>query len=254
MVSIILSGCMGHMGQMVTKAASQTDDVKIVAGVDKASGDPGGYPLYDDISKCAEKADAVIDFSAAAAVDSLLEYGRKTKTPLILCATGYSDEQLHRIDEASKDVAIFRSANMSFGISVLSQILKKNAAKLAEAGFDIEILEKHHNLKKDAPSGTALLLADAISSGLDEEYPYVYDRSKRSEKRPHNEIGISAIRGGTIPGDHDVIFAGEDEVVTFSHRAYSKAVFAKGAVQAARFMKGKGPGRYDMQAVVEASG
>ncbi len=253
MVRIILSGCMGHMGQMVTRIVSQTDDVQIVAGVDKASGDSGGYPLYDDISKCSEEADVVIDFSAAAAIDSLLEYGKRTKTPLILCATGYSDDQLSCIDSASKEVAVFRSANMSFGISVLSRILKQNAAKLAGAGFDIEILEKHHNLKKDAPSGTALLLADAISSGLDEKYSYVYDRSARSEKRPHNEIGISAIRGGTIPGDHDVIFAGEDEVVTFSHRAYSKAVFAKGAVQAARYMKGREPGRYDMQDVVEAS-
>ncbi len=250
MVKVIVSGCNGHMGQTVARIVSGTKDAEIVAGVDKYTGPETGFPVYDDISKVAEQADVVIDFSAAGALDGLLEYGKKNGTPLVLCTTGYTDEQKAKIEEASGDIAILRSANMSLGINVLAKLLNEAVKQFAPAGFDIEIVEKHHNLKKDAPSGTALLLADAVNEGADGKYKYVYDRSERSEARPHDEIGISAVRGGTIPGDHDVIFAGEDEVITFSHRAYSKAVFAKGAVQAAMFIKGKAPGMYSMKDVI----
>lgn len=250
MIRIIICGCNGHMGQTVTRIAGEREDTEVVAGIDKYKGVENKYPVYDDLSECDVKADAVIDFSAPAALTGLLEYGRKTGTPLIICSTGYTKEQIAEIDAASKEVAILRSANMSLGVNVLAKLITQAVKELAPAGFDVEIVEKHHNLKKDAPSGTALYLADAVNEGADGRYRYVYDRSQRSEKRPQDEIGISAVRGGNIPGDHDVIFAGEDEVVTFSHRAYSKAVFAKGAVQAAVYMCGKGPGMYSMQDVI----
>ncbi len=250
MVRIIMSGCNGHMGQVITRIVSERDDCEIVAGIDKYRGRENGYPVYDAIGDCKETADAVIDFSAPAALDDLLEYGKKTKTALILCTTGYSDEQKAAIEEASKGVAILRSANMSLGVNVMAKLITEAVKQLAPAGFDIEIVEKHHNLKKDAPSGTALFLADAANEGADNRYKYVFDRSQRSEKRPQDEIGISAVRGGNIPGDHDVIFAGEDEVITFSHTAYSKAVFGKGAVMAALKMKGREPGLYDMNSVL----
>ena len=250
MIRIIICGCNGHMGQTVTRIADEREDTEVVAGIDKYKGVENKYPVYDDLSECDVKADAVIDFSAPAALTGLLEYGRKTGTPLIICSTGYTKEQIAEIDAASKEVAILRSANMSLGVNVLAKLITQAVKELAPAGFDVEIVEKHHNLKKDAPSGTALYLADAVNEGADGRYRYVYDRSQRSEKRPQDEIGISAVRGGNIPGDHDVIFAGEDEVVTFSHRAYSKAVFARGAVQAAVYMCGKGPGMYSMQDVI----
>ena len=250
MIRIIICGCNGHMGQTVTRIADEREDTEVVAGIDKYKGVENKYPVYDDLCECNVKADAVIDFSAPAALTGLLEYGRKTGTPLIICSTGYTKEQIAEIDAASKEVAILRSANMSLGVNVLAKLITQAVKELAPAGFDVEIVEKHHNLKKDAPSGTALYLADAVNEGADGRYRYVYDRSQRSEKRPQDEIGISAVRGGNIPGDHDVIFAGEDEVVTFSHRAYSKAVFARGAVQAAVYMCGKGPGMYSMQDVI----
>ena len=249
-----MSGCNGHMGQTITRIVSETDNAEIVAGVDKFQGRENTYPVYDDITKCTEEADVVIDFSAAAALESLLIYGKKTGIPLVLCTTGYTDEQKAAIDKASEEIPILRSANMSLGVNVIAKLLTEAAKQLAPAGFDIEIVEKHHNLKKDAPSGTALYLADAVNAGADDRFTYVYDRSSRSEARPKGEIGISAVRGGNIPGDHDVIFAGEDEVITFSHRAYSKAVFAKGAVQAAVYMKGKKAGMYSMQDVVAEPG
>ena len=250
MTRIIISGCNGHMGKNVERIASETEGVQVVAGIDINTASGGAFPVFSSISKCDIPADVVIDFSAPAALDSLLEYGREKKVPLVLCSTGYDEEAGKKIKEASKDVAILRSANMSLGVNLLASVLKEIAAKLSEAGFDIEIVEKHHRLKKDAPSGTALYLADCVNESLKEKFDYVYDRSPRSEKRPDKEIGISAVRGGTIPGDHDVIFAGEDEVITLSHRAYSKAVFAKGAVSAAIFLNGRGPGMYSMSDVI----
>ena len=195
-------------------------------------------------------ADCLIDFSAAPAVDKMLDYCVSRKLPCVLCTTGLSEEQLQKVKTSSEEVAILKSANMSLGINLLLKMLKEATAVLAAADFDIEIVEKHHNLKVDAPSGTALALADSINEELDQEYVYTYDRSTRREKRPKKEIGISAVRGGTIVGDHDVIFAGADEVITFSHRAYSKAVFGKGAVQAAKFLAGKPAGMYDMADVI----
>ena len=196
------------------------------------------------------EADCLIDFSTASAVDDLLAYCVEKKLPCVLCTTGLSEEQLGKVNEAAGSVAILRSANMSLGINLLMKLLKEAAAILAPAGFDMEIVEKHHNLKLDAPSGTALALADSINEEFDHSYEYVYDRSSRREKRPIKEIGISAVRGGTIVGDHDVIFAGQDEVITFSHTAYSKAIFGKGAVQAAKFLAGCSAGMYDMSDVI----
>lgn len=252
MVKVILHGCNGKMGHMITEMCSQEEDIRIVAGIDAChQGSGGEYPVYRDIYNCNIGADVVIDFSTASAVDSLLSYCVEKKIPCVLCTTGLSKEQLANVEEASKKTAVLRSANMTLGINLLMKLLKEAAATLAPAGFDIEIVEKHHNLKVDAPSGTAIALADAINEEMGEEYEYVYDRSKVRQKRDKKELGISAIRGGTIVGDHDVIFAGTDEVITFSHRAYSKGVFAKGALQAAKYIAGKPAGLYTMADVVE---
>lgn len=254
MVKIILHGCNGKMGRMITEMCSQDDDIEIVAGIDAFHQGAGGYPVYRDIYNCNIAADAVIDFSTAAAVDSLLNYCEERKLPCVLCTTGLSPEQIEHVKETAKKTAVLRSANMTLGINLLMKLLKEAAATLASAGFDIEIVEKHHNLKVDAPSGTAIALADVINDEMGGVYEYVYDRSGVRQKRDKKELGISAVRGGTIVGDHDVIFAGIDEVITFSHRAYSKGVFAKGAIQAAKFMKGKPAGLYDMSDVIEYQG
>lgn len=246
-----MHGCNGKMGQVITGIIAEDPDVEIVAGVDACDNIKNTYPVFPDIKDCDVKADAVIDFCAAAAVDGLLEYCVEKQVPCVLCTTGLSDEQLAAVEEAAKKVAILKSANMSLGINMLMKLLKEATNILAPAGFDIEIVEKHHNQKVDAPSGTALALADSINEELNNEYDYVYDRSQVREKRSKKEIGISAVRGGTIVGDHDVIFAGMDEVITFSHRAYSKSVFAKGAVQAAKFLAGKPAGKYDMSDVIQ---
>lgn len=251
MVKVILHGCNGKMGHIITELCSQDEEIEIVAGVDAMHQGSGVYPLYRDIYNCNITADAVIDFSTAAAVDSLLDYCVEKKIPCVLCTTGLSEKQLKHVEEASKRTAVLRSANMTLGINLLMKLLKEAAVPLANAGFDIEIVEKHHNLKVDAPSGTAIALADVINEELDGAYEYVYDRSKVQQKRDKRELGISAVRGGTIVGDHDVIFAGTEEVITFSHRAYSKGVFAKGAIQAAKFMAGKPAGLYTMSDVIE---
>lgn len=245
-----MHGCNGHMGQTITRLIEADPEIEIVAGVDKYQGIANTYPVFSDIAECDVQADAIIDFCNVSAVDGLLDYSVSKQIPVVVCTTGLSEEQLAKVKAASEKVAVLRSANMSLGINLLMKLLKEASAKLAPAGFDIEIVEKHHNLKLDAPSGTAVALADAINEEFDGEYEYVYDRSQRREKRAPKELGISAVRGGTIVGDHDVIFAGEDEVITFSHRAYSKAVFGKGAIQAAKFLAGKGAGMYDMSDVV----
>lgn len=252
MVRIIMHGCNGKMGQVISRLVAEDAEAELVAGVDARDDGHNPYPVFDRIGACTAEADCVIDFSAAAAVDGLLDYCVEKKLPCVLCTTGLSPEQLEKVELASKKVAILKSANMSLGINLLLKLVKKAADVLAPAGFDIEIVEKHHNLKVDAPSGTALALADSINEETGGAYGYVYDRSGRREKRPKKEIGISAVRGGTIVGDHDVIFAGSDEVITFSHSAYSKGVFGKGAVQAAKFLAGKPAGTYDMSNVIEA--
>lgn len=250
MIKVIMHGCNGKMGQVISSIVAVDPELTIVAGIDKVDNQQNPYPVFSDIFDCDVEADVVIDFSAAPAVDDLLDYCVEKKLPCVLCTTGLSKEQLAKITEASEKVAILKSANMSLGINLLLKLLKEAAGVLAPAGFDIEVVEKHHNQKVDAPSGTALALADSINAEFDNGYEYVYDRSGKREKRSAKEIGISAVRGGSIVGEHDVIFAGIDEVITFSHTAYSKAVFAKGAVQAAKFLAGKETGMYDMSQVV----
>lgn len=250
MVRVIMHGCNGRMGQVISNLIAQDEEVTLVAGVDAYDDGHNDYPVFKDITQCDVEADCLIDFSNASAVDKLLAYCAEKKLPCVLCTTGLSEAQLENMKKTSEKVAILKSANMSVGINLLMKILKDNSAVLAKAGFDIEIVEKHHNQKLDAPSGTALALADSINDSLDEKYDYVYDRSTRRAKRPEKEIGISAVRGGTIVGDHDVIFAGMDEVITLSHTAYSRAIFGKGAIQAAKYLAGKPAGMYDMSNVI----
>lgn len=250
MTKAIMHGCNGKMGQTIVGLVAEDAEIELVAGVDAYDEGKNSFPVFTNIEECDVPADVVIDFSAAPAVDGLLAYCVNRQIPCVLCTTGLSEEQLKKVEEASEKVAILKSANMSLGINMLMKLLKEAASILVPAGFDVEIVEKHHKLKVDAPSGTALALGDSIREALDGEYEYVYDRSNRRQKRPQAEIGFSAVRGGTIVGDHDVIFAGADEVITFSHSSYSKAVFGKGAVQAAKFLKGKPAGMYQMSDVI----
>ncbi|MCD7726035.1 MAG: 4-hydroxy-tetrahydrodipicolinate reductase [Clostridiales bacterium] len=250
MVRVIMHGCNGKMGQTIVGLIAADEEVEVAAGVDAFDAGGNDFPVFKNIAECTVEADVVIDFSAASAVDGLLDYCAAKGLPCVLCTTGLSERQLAKVQETSHKAAILKSANMSLGINMLLKLLKEATGILAPAGFDIEIVEKHHNQKVDAPSGTALALADSIKEELDDSYQYVYDRSQVREKRSRKEIGISAVRGGTIVGDHDVIFAGADEVITFSHRAYSKAVFGKGAIQAAKFLAGKPAGMYDMSDVI----
>lgn len=251
MVRLIMHGCNGKMGQVITKIVKEDENAEIVAGIDKYMGIPNDYPVFDTIQKCDVEADVVIDFSNASAVDELLDYCVEKQIPVVLCTTGLSEEQLSRVKAASEKVAVLKSANMSLGVNMLLKLLQDATKILAPAGFDIEIVEKHHNQKVDAPSGTALAMADSINEVLNNEYSYTYDRSQERRKRDKKEIGIMAVRGGTIVGEHEVIYAGEDEVIEFKHTAHSKAVFAKGAVEASKFLKGKGPGMYGMQDVIQ---
>ncbi len=251
MVKVIMHGCNGKMGQVITKIIKEDANAEIVAGIDKYMGIPNDYPVFESIEKCDVEADVVIDFSNAAAVDGLLDYCVEKQVPVVLCTTGLSEAQLARVQEASKKVAVLKSANMSLGVNMLLKLLQDATKILAPAGFDIEIVERHHNQKVDAPSGTALAMADSINAVLNDEYTYIYDRSQVRQKRDKKEIGISAVRGGTIVGEHEVIYAGEDEVIEFKHTAHSKAVFAKGAVEAGKFLKGKEAGLYSMQDVIQ---
>ena len=250
MVKIIMHGCNGHMGQVISGIVEKDPDAEIVAGIDIADQGKNSYPVFTDIDTCQVEADAIIDFSSAKATDKLLEYSAARQIPVVLCSTGLSQEQLAKVEETSRKVAVLKSANMSLGINTLLKLVQDAAKVLAAAGFDMEIVEKHHRLKVDAPSGTALALADSINEAMDNKYHYVYDRSQKREKRDDKEIGISAVRGGTIVGEHEIIFAGQDEVIEFKHTAYSKAIFGKGAVEAAKFLAGKPAGRYDMSDVI----
>lgn len=247
---IIMHGCNGHMGQVITGLAGEDDSLKIVAGVDVVDNRENGYPVFTSLADCQVEADVMIDFSSFKAADQVVDYCREKKLPLVLCTTGLTPDQLTRVGEASKETAILRSANMSLGINLLLKLLKEAAQILAPAGFDMEVEERHHKLKCDAPSGTALALADSLNEALGGAYHYTYDRSQRHQQRDPKEIGISALRGGTIVGEHDVLFAGADEVIEFKHTAHSKAVFGKGALEAARFLAGKGAGMYDMSDVI----
>ena len=250
MTRVIMHGCNGHMGRVITDLVSKDDDIEIVAGIDPFDDGHNTYPVFASIKDCDVKADAVIDFASAKAEDALLDYCVEKQIPVVLCTTGLSEEQLQKVEEASKKVAVLRSANMSLGINLLMQLLKEATKVLSPAGYDIEIVEKHHNQKLDAPSGTAIALADSINEAADGQYEYVYDRSQVRKKRDKKELGISAVRGGTIVGEHEVLFAGIDEVIEFKHTAYSRTVFGKGAVEAAKFLAGKESGKYDMSDVV----
>ena len=250
MTKILMHGCNGAMGRVISGLVKEMDQAQIVAGVDPFCQDSGDYPVFAALEECNVEVDVIIDFSSSKAVDALLDYCARAKMPCVLCTTGLSEEQLAKVKEAAQYTAILKSANMSLGINLLLKLLKDAAAVLAPAGFDIEVVEKHHRRKLDAPSGTAIALADSINEEMDHAYTYVYDRSTRRQQRDAKEIGLSAVRGGTIVGEHDVLFAGEDEVITFSHTAYSRNVFAKGAVEAAKFLKGKAEGLYDMSNVI----
>ena len=250
MIRIIMHGCNGKMGQVISGMIADDPELTMAAGIDPRDDGHNPYPVFSDISLCDVEADCLIDFSTASVVDKMLDYCVEQKLPCVLCTTGLSREQFAKVEAASKNVAILKSANMSLGINLLQSLLRKAAEVLGPAGFETEVVEKHHRLKLDAPSGTELALADSVNEALGGDYEYVFDRSDRRMRRPEKEIGISAVRGGTIVGEHDVIFAGTDEVITFSHTAYSKAVFGRGAVQAAKFLAGMPAGLYDMSNVI----
>lgn len=252
MTKVIIYGCNGKMGQVITGICQEDSELEIVAGVDVYDGIQNPYPVFANIADCDLAADVIIDFSNAQAVDALLDYCMNKQVPVVLCTTGLSDAQLEKVQQTAQKTAVLKSANMSLGINTLMDLLKKAVKVLAPAGFDIEIVEKHHNQKLDAPSGTALALADSMNEVMEESYAYQYDRTKERKKREKSEIGISSVRGGNIVGEHEVIFAGTDEVITFKHTAHSKAVFAKGAVEAAKYLAGKEAGMYDMADVIAA--
>jgi len=250
MTKVLVYGCNGFMGHVVCDLIREMDQVEVAAGVDVKEPEHASYPFFPSLEEVSTEVDVIIDFSAAAAVDSVLDYAVEKRIPLVECTTGLSAEQIAHLENASKQVAILRSANMSLGINTLLKLLKDAVRVLGDAGFDIDIVEKHHRRKLDAPSGTAIALADAVNEASDGRYTYTYDRSQRRMPRPSEEIGISAVRGGTIVGEHDVIFAGTDEVIEFRHTAYSRAVFGKGAISAAVFLSGKPAGLYDMSDVI----
>ncbi len=252
MTKIIMCGCNGHMGRVITGICKEDPEVEIVAGIDVYDEMKNEYPVFSNVEDCQVDADVIIDFSNVSVVDGLLDYSVKRQIPVVLCTTGLSEEQLEHVQEASRQVAVLKSANMSLGINTLMKLLAEAAKVLAPAGFDMEIVEKHHNQKLDAPSGTALALADSMCEALDEAYEYKYDRSQERKKREKHEIGIQAVRGGNIVGEHEVIFAGTDEVITLKHTATSKAVFGKGAVEAGKYLAGKPAGMYDMSHVIAA--
>ena len=246
MVKAIMHGCNGKMGQVITGLIKNDNMIEIVAGIDKYQEIQNDYPVFDSLKECNIEADVVIDFSNVTAMEELLEVCEEKQLPVVLCTTGLSEEQLEKVQKASERTAILRSANMSLGVNLLMKLLQEAAKVLSPAGFDIEIVEKHHNLKKDAPSGTAIMIAEALNNELDNKMTYVYDRHNVRRAREANEIGMHAIRGGTIVGEHDIIFAGHDEVITLSHSAASKEVFAAGSINAAVFIAGKESGLYDM--------
>lgn len=246
MPKIIMSGCNGRMGKTIVRLCAERNDLQIVAGFDLNTEKTADFPVYADPMEFSGTADVVIDFSNPASLDRLLPYCVSRRLPVVLCTTGYSEEQLQTIRSASESIPVFKSANMSVGINLLAKLVEQ-AASVLGGNFDLEIVERHHRMKLDAPSGTALMLADAAAKGLPHPSEYVYDRSGVRKLRDKNEIGISAVRGGTIVGEHEVIFAGTDEVIELKHSAYSRDVFANGALTAAAFLSGiTKPGMYDM--------
>lgn len=249
MTKIVMNGCNGKMGQVITRLVAEDDDCEIVAGFDVNDTIDNTYPVFTNPDEFTGEADVVIDFSHPSALTNVLNYCKKRKFPVILATTGFTNEQKQEFTDASKEIPVFFSANMSLGINLLIDLAKK-ATKLLEGNFDIEIVERHHNQKLDAPSGTALAIADAIDETLSFPAEYVYDRHAVRKKRKKTEIGLHAVRGGTIVGDHDIIFAGTDEVIELKHSAHSKEVFAVGAVKAAKFITNKPAGLYNMNDII----
>lgn len=249
MTNIAICGANGKMGKTIYSCIQDRDDCTVVAGIDLYTEQYADFPIVDSPSKLPVKPDVIIDFSNPASLDGLLDYCLSTGVPLVVASTGYSDEQIVQIKSAAEQIPVFFTFNMSLGINLLVQLAKKAAAVLGNQ-FDIEIVEKHHNQKIDAPSGTAIMLANAVNETLDNSKHYVYDRHSRRQKREKSEIGMHAIRGGTIVGEHDIIFAGHDEVITLSHSAASKTVFAEGSINAAVFLKDCSAGLYDMSDVL----
>lgn len=235
MPNIIISGCNGRMGQVVTRMCAEKEDMNVVAGFDLYTKQLSTYPVFATACEFTGDADVIIDFSNPASLADLLDYCVKTNTAIVICTTGHSEEQLSAIANAATKIPVFRSGNMSLGINLLTRLIKKAATVLGN-DYDVEVIERHHKMKVDAPSGTAIMLAQAAADGLPYEAEYVYERQSVRKQRGEHEIGISAVRGGTIVGEHDVIFCGADEVIEFSHKAYSREVFANGAVAAAKYM------------------
>ena len=245
MTRVIISGCNGKMGKVVAECISARNDCEVAAGID-ITGGSADFPLFSSPNDDLPEADVLIDFSHPSLLSPLLQLGKKRRMPLVLCTTGYSPNQVQDLTDSAKEIPIFYSRNMSLGINLLIELAKK-AEQVLGGSFDVEIIEKHHNQKIDAPSGTALMLADEIAdAGANKPYHYMYDRHSQRKKREPDEIGIHSIRGGTIVGEHDVIFAGRHEVITLSHSAQSKEVFASGAVNAAVFLAAQPAGLYDM--------
>ncbi|MEE0946594.1 MAG: 4-hydroxy-tetrahydrodipicolinate reductase [Acutalibacteraceae bacterium] len=249
MKKIILNGCFGRMGKVITQLAEMSECTEICAGVDAFSTGNAVFSTYNNISDVKEKGDVIIDFSNPAALDGLLSFAISTKTPIVLATTGYSQSQLEQISNAAKIIPIFFTFNMSLGINLLTALCKK-ASQILGSDYDIEIIEKHHNQKLDAPSGTAIMLANAINNEFNDSLQYEYDRHSKRMARPKNEIGIHSVRGGTIVGEHEVIFAGNDEVISLSHSAASRDVFASGALRAATYVADKSAGLYDMNMLI----
>ncbi len=250
MVKILMHGCNGAMGQVISNLALENEEAKIVAGVDISGEAKNDYPVFTSLEACDVPVDVIIDFSTAKAVDGLLDYVAAKKIPVVLCTTGLSEDQIAKTKEVSKEVAVLKSANMSLGVNTVFKLAAMAAQILASKGYDMEIVEKHHNRKLDAPSGTALAIADAINEAMNGEYTYTLDRSDRRQKRDPKEIGIQAVRGGTIVGEHEVFYCGPDEVIEIKHTAYSRAIFGKGALSAAVYLADKGAGLYTMSDVI----
>lgn len=250
-MDILLHGCNGRMGQVITRIASEDNEINIVCGIDiNIDKSVCSYPVYSTFQEITQKADVLIDFSNHTCIDNILEYGLKNKLPLVICTTGFTPEEKNKILAASKQIPILHSANMSIGINLLLSLVSHAASVLYE-DFDMEIVERHHNQKLDAPSGTALMIADAMNESFSERYEYSYGRHSKTQKREKKEIGIHAVRGGGIVGDHEIIFAGGGEVIEISHSAISRDVFAYGAIRAARFITKRNPGLYSMKDVME---
>lgn len=250
-MKVLLHGCNGKMGRVMTRILDETPDVEVVSGVDVAHEKyENRYPVYPSLEEVKEDPDLLVDFSHHSTLDGLLSFGKHRNIPVVICTTGFTPEERERMVEASKSIPILNSPNMSLGVNLLLALVRRAAEALGD-GFDIEIVEKHHKEKVDSPSGTALLIADAINSALEGRMQYVYGRHAKTERRQRHEIGIHAVRGGALVGEHDVIFAGQGEVVEINHIALTRDVFAYGALGAMRFLLGKKPGLYSMKDVIE---